>query len=69
MPLNYACEGETNIIRKVGGTPEVKQHLADMGFNVGESVSVICTLGGIIIVKVKEARVAISRELASKIMV
>ena len=28
MPLNVALPGEENIIRKIGGSPEVKQHLA-----------------------------------------
>ena len=47
----------------------MKQHLADLGFVVGGSVSVISTIGGNLIVKVKESRVAISREMAGKIMI
>ena len=54
---------------RVGGSPEVKQHLADMGFNVGGEVSVVSSLGENLIVKVKESRVAVSDELAKKIMV
>ena len=69
MPLSFAEASEVNVIRKIGGSPEVKQHLQDMGFNVGERVSVITALGGNIIVKVKETRVAVSRELAAKIMI
>ena len=69
MPLTFAPVGEQNIIKKVGGTPEVKQHLEDMGFVVGAAVSIITAIGGNVIVNVKEARVAISREMAQKIMV
>ncbi len=59
MPLTLASVGERNTIRKVGGSPEVKKHLENLGF----------VLGGNVIVSVKEARVAISREMAQKIMV
>ncbi len=69
MPLILADTGSENIVRKVGGTAEVKQHLADLGFNVGTPVTVVSTIGGNVIVKVKESRVAISREMAQKIMV
>jgi ferrous iron transport protein A len=57
------------MIRKIGGSPEVRKHLENLGFVVGGSVSVISTIGGNLIVKVKEARVAISKEMAQKIMV
>ena len=69
MPLSLAGPGEDLIIRKVGGSPDVKKHLEDMGFTVGERVSVITELGGNIIVKVKESRVALSNELARRIMI
>ncbi|MCR5310311.1 MAG: ferrous iron transport protein A [Lachnospiraceae bacterium] len=69
MPLVYAEPGENQIIKKIGGNPEVKKHLEDLGFNVGTEVSVINSLGENLIVKVKESRVAVSDELARKIMV
>ena len=68
MPLTLAAIGERNTIRKVGGSPEVKKHLENLGFVVGSDVTIINTLGGNVIVSVKEARVAISREMAQKIM-
>ena len=61
--------GEKAIIRKVGGKPEVKKHLEDLGLVAGRDVTVVTTLGGNVIVNVKEARVAISKEMAQKIMV
>ena len=59
MPLMFANTGETNIIKKVGGSPEVKKHLENLGF----------VAGGDVIVNVKETRVAISEEMARKIMI
>ena len=69
IPICLADPGESQIIKKIGGTPEVRQHLENLGFNVGSEVTIVNTLGENIIVKVKEARVAISDELARKIMV
>ena len=69
MPLSLAQVGEENIIKRIGGSPEVKRHLENLGFVVGGEVTVVNTLGGNVIVYVKEARVAISKEMAVKIMV
>lgn len=69
MPLILANVGEDNIIKKIGGNPEVKKHLENLGFVVGGNVKVISELSGNVIVNVKEARVAISKEMAQKIMV
>lgn len=69
MPLCYANIGEENIIKRIGGSPEVKRHLENLGFTVGCGVTVVNCLSGNVIVNVREARVAISREMASKIMV
>ena len=67
MPLSLAGIGEENTIKKIGGSPEVKQHLENLGFVVGGSVKIVNTLGGNVIVK--ESRFAISEEMARKIMV
>ena len=69
MPLSLAQVGEENIIKRIAGSPEVKRHLENLGFVVGGEVTVVNTLGGNVIVNVKEARVAISKEMAVKIMV
>lgn len=69
MPLNLANAGETQIIKKIGGNPEVRKHLENLGFTVGGEISIVSTLGGNLIVKVKESRVAVSDELARKIMI
>ena len=69
MPLVLADTGEEAVIKKVGGSPEMKKHLEDMGFTVGGNVTVMNTIGGNLIVKIRESRVAVSKEMASKIMV
>lgn len=69
LPLYLADIGEEYIIRKVGGMPEVKKHLEDLGFVPGGTITVISKNGGNLIVNVKDSRVGISRETAQKIMV
>ncbi len=69
MPLTLAEVGEENIIKKIGGKQEVKAHLENLGFVVGGAVTVINTMGGNVIVNVKESRIAISKEMAQKIMI
>ena len=69
MPLALANPGEENVIRKIGGRPEVKKHLEDLGFTVGSRVSVISRTAEGVIVNVRESRVAVSREMAQKIMI
>ena len=69
MPLTLAAIGEESMIQRVGGKPEVRAHLENLGFVSGGMVTVISTMGGNLIVNVKESRVAISREMAGKILV
>ena len=69
MPLTFAEAGEENIIKKIGGKQEVKIHMENLGFVVGGTVTVINTIGGNVIVNVKDSRVAISKEMAQRIMV
>ena len=69
MPLTFADIEEDNIIKRIGGTPEVKKHLENLGFVVGGNVKVVNRMGNDIIVNVKESRIAISEGMANKIMV
>ena len=69
MPLSLAEGGEEQIIKKVGGNTEVRQHLENLGFVVGGAVTLISLMNGNAIVKVKESRIAINDELARRIMV
>ena len=69
MPLALADRGKEEIVKKVGGSPAVRQHLEELGFVAGSPVTVITAMGGNVIVKVKESRIAISEEMARKIMI
>ena len=69
MPLIFAEVGQENMIRKIGGNPQVRAHLENLGFVCGGGVTVISATGGNLIVNVKGSRVAISKEMANKIMV
>ena len=69
LPLSFANPGEEVIIRRIGVSPEVKKHIEDMGIVAGSSVTVITSLNGNVIVKVKESRVAIDDRMAKKIMI
>ena len=69
MPLGMAGVGETNIIRKITGKDEVRQHLAELGFVVGKAVTVVSELGGSLILSVKDSRIALDRGMAMRIIV
>ncbi len=69
MPLTMANIGEQNSIKKVGGGEDARRFLANLGFVPGSAVTLITRISGNVIVSVKESRVAISREMAAKIIV
>ncbi len=69
MPLTMAQPGENILIKRVGGRPETRQFLENLGFVVGGRVSVITKSGGDVIVAVKGSRVAVNSSMAAKIMV
>lgn len=69
MPLTMANPGEENMIKKVGGSPETRKFLENLGFVAGGSVIVVNEIAGNVIVNVKESRVAVSKEMAMKIMI
>ncbi len=69
MPLSFAEAGQPQIIKRIGGSPEVKKHLEDLGFHIGGEIRVVNIIAGNLIVNVKDSRVALSSELAAKIMI
>lgn len=69
MPIYMAQTGEEYIVKKIGGLEETKHHLKNLGFVAGSKVSVVAVMNGNIIVQIKDARVAISKELAGKIII
>ena len=69
MPLNVVSSGENFLIKKIIGKEEVRRFLENLGFVAGAQVSVVSEISGNIIVQIKDSRVAISREMAQKIIV
>ncbi|MCD7755033.1 MAG: ferrous iron transport protein A [Firmicutes bacterium] len=69
LPLTLAEPGETYLIRKVGGQGEVRKHLEDLGIVAGSPITIVSRIGENLIVNAKQSRIAISREMAQKIMV
>ena len=69
MPLGMASVGDTNTIVKITGRDEVRQHLAELGFVVGEEVTVVSQLGGNMILSIKDSRIVLDRTMAMRIMV
>ncbi len=69
MPLTFAKEGEPASIKKIGGKEDTRQFLENLGFVVGAAVTVVSTVGGNLIVNIKDSRIAIGKDMASRIMI
>ncbi|MCD8148986.1 MAG: ferrous iron transport protein A [Clostridiales bacterium] len=69
MPLSMSKSGEIVVIKKITGKDEIRQHLAELGLVVDETVKVVTEVGGNLIVQVKESRIALDRTMANRIMV
>lgn len=69
MPLTMMKSGESASIKRIGGKEEVKRFLENLGFVLGEEVKIVSSNGGNIIAQIKESRVAVSKNIANKIMV
>jgi ferrous iron transport protein A len=69
MPLSLVKTGERASIKRIGGRGEQKKHLESLGFVIGGSVTVVSEINGSVIVNIKDSRIAISREMANRIMV
>ena len=69
MPLTMANVGEAVTIRKITGRDDVRQHLAELGFVVGQDVLIVTDLGGNLIVQVKDSRVALDKSMANRVLI
>ena len=69
MPLGMANVGDTNVIVKITGRDEVRSHLAELGFVVGEQGKIVSELGGNLILSIKDSRIALDKTMAMRIMV
>jgi len=69
MPLTLARPGEVNTIKKISGRDNVRHHLEDLGFVVGEHVTVVSVISGDVILNIKGSRIALNRDMAQRIMI
>lgn len=69
MPLTMIGSGESGYIKKITGKDEVVRHLAELGFVVGECVTVVNELSGNMILSVKGTRVALDKSMTNRIYV
>ena len=69
MPLTLAQVGDVVTIRKITGKDEVRQHLSELGFVVDTELTVVTSLGGNLILQVRDSRVALDRSMANRIMI
>lgn len=69
MPLTMARSGDTVTIRKISGKDEVRQHLAELGFVVDSTVTVVSEIAGNLILQVKDSRIALDKTMANRIMI
>ena len=69
MPLTLLQAGQSSIITRIGGKPEVRQFLEGLGFVVGTPVTVISQIDGNVICAIRDTRVAISKQMAGKVFV
>ena len=69
LPLTMAGEGADEMVARITGRDEVRRHLAELGLTVGERVTVMNSLAGNLILRVKESRIALDKELCNRIFV
>ncbi|SHK10754.1 ferrous iron transport protein A [Hathewaya proteolytica DSM 3090] len=69
MPLSMAKLGQRSKIVRITGRDEVRQHLSELGFNIGGEVTVISDMGGNMILSVKDTRIALDKSMANRIMI
>ena len=69
MPLALAGLGDEVYIKRIGGREETRRFLANLGFVPGAMVKVVSKTGENLIVSVKQSRVAISSEMAKRIII
>ena len=69
MPLTMAKPGEPVVIRKITGKDEIRRHLAELGFVVDETVTVVSEMAGNLILQVKDSRIALDRSMANRVMI
>ena len=69
MPIYLAHADQDVTIVGITGSDKIKNHLANLGFVVGETVRIINIVDENLIIKVKGVSMALSHDMAKRIMV
>lgn len=69
MPVAIAPTGVELTVKKVLTDEKTKRHLENLGLGTGASVTVLTHEGGTAILLVKEGRLALDRNITTKIFV
>lgn len=69
MPIILAPMNVTLKVIRIGSDEKTKKHLESLGITLGSELSVLSSGGGTVIIKVKDGRIALDRELSAKIFV
>ena len=69
MPILMTQAGDNVTIAKITGRSDVKQRLGELGFVAGTPVSIVQSHGGDMIVRIRDSKLALTREMAARIMV
>lgn len=69
MPLPIAPTGVELMVKKVLADEKNKRHFENLGIIAGASLTVLSQVGGSVIIKLHEGRLALDRNLAMKILV
>lgn len=69
MPLTLAAIGEVNKIKRISGNDDTRRFLSSMGFVTNEEIIVVSDIGGNMIIKIKETRVALDKNMAKRIFI
>ncbi|MEG2919379.1 MAG: FeoA family protein, partial [Clostridium sp.] len=59
MPITMMGIGETMAIKRIKGTDETRKFLKNLGFVMGESVTVVSDISGNMILNIKNTRIAL----------
>lgn len=69
IPLTMSKPGDRAQIKQISGRIETKRHLADLGFVIGQDITVVSKFAGNLILNVKGSRIALDRAMANKILI
>lgn len=69
MPLIVAPIGRALRVIRILSDEKIKKHLENLGITIDSEISVVSESGGSIILLVKEGRLALDRDMATKILV